>query len=119
MRSAPKLKCSLKSVIYTTRRGRYWIASAGLTAQTILVGLDTYSKYPMPDNVKDELVEKTNLTEAQVGEYSGRRKEIKPVTISTYQTIIYRKHATDRNSAPGQIDCAGRGCGCRPPYYQG
>jgi DNA excision repair protein ERCC-3 len=39
----------------------------------------------------NELVEKTNLTEEQVGEYSGQRKEIKPVTISTYQTITYRK----------------------------
>ena len=42
----------------------------------------------------DELVEKTSLTEEQVGEYSGQRKEIKPVTISTYQTVTYRKRGT-------------------------
>jgi DNA excision repair protein ERCC-3 len=42
----------------------------------------------------DELVEKTNLIKEQVGEYSGQRKEIKPVTISTYQTITYRKRGT-------------------------
>ncbi len=42
----------------------------------------------------NELVEKTNLTEEQVGEYSGQRKEIKPVTISTYQTVTYRKRGT-------------------------
>ena len=31
----------------------------------------------------DELLDKTTLTEEQVGEYSGQRKEIRPITIST------------------------------------
>jgi len=39
----------------------------------------------------DELLDKTTLTEDQVGEYTGLRKEIRPVTISTYQTMTYRK----------------------------
>ncbi len=42
----------------------------------------------------DELLDKTTLTEDQVGEYSGLRKEIRPVTISTYQTMSYRKRGT-------------------------
>jgi len=46
----------------------------------------------------DELLDKTTLTEEQVGEYSGRRKEIRPVTISTYQTMTYRKRGTKTNS---------------------
>ncbi|MCA9977374.1 MAG: helicase-associated domain-containing protein, partial [Anaerolineales bacterium] len=32
----------------------------------------------------DELLDKTTLTPEQVGEYSGQRKEIRPITISTY-----------------------------------
>jgi len=42
----------------------------------------------------DELLDKTTLTEDQIGEYTGRRKEIRPVTISTYQTMTYRKRGT-------------------------
>ena len=40
---------------------------------------------------KKELLDKTTLTEEEVGEYSGDSKEIKPVTIATYQVLTYRK----------------------------
>lgn len=36
---------------------------------------------------KDELVRRTSLTEDEIGEYSGERKEIRPVTIATYQVV--------------------------------
>ena len=39
---------------------------------------------------KDELLDKTSLTEDMIGEYSGDRKEIKPVTIATYQILTWR-----------------------------
>jgi len=42
----------------------------------------------------DELLDKTTLTRKQIGEYTGERKEIRPVTISTYQTMTYRKRGT-------------------------
>jgi DNA excision repair protein ERCC-3 len=38
-----------------------------------------------------ELLDKTTLTAEEVGEYSGLVKEIKPVTISTYQILTYRR----------------------------
>jgi DNA excision repair protein ERCC-3 len=38
-----------------------------------------------------ELVDKTSLTEDLVGEYSGLQKDIRPVTVSTYQILTYRK----------------------------
>ncbi len=38
----------------------------------------------------DELLDKTNLTRDQIGEYSGETKEIKPVTIATYQVLTWR-----------------------------
>ncbi|MGO1948916.1 MAG: DNA repair helicase XPB [Mycobacteriaceae bacterium] len=39
---------------------------------------------------KDELVRRTTLTEDEIGEYSGERKEIRPVTIATYQVVTRR-----------------------------
>jgi DNA excision repair protein ERCC-3 len=39
---------------------------------------------------KRELVARTSLTEEEIGEYSGERKEIRPVTIATYQVLTRR-----------------------------
>lgn len=36
---------------------------------------------------RDELIRRTSLTEEEIGEYSGEKKEIRPVTIATYQVI--------------------------------
>jgi DNA excision repair protein ERCC-3 len=46
-----------------------------------------------------ELIDKTSLTEAEVGEYSGLQKDIRPVTVSTYQIITYRKRGTKGEDA--------------------
>ncbi len=42
-----------------------------------------------------ELLDKTTLTADQIGEYTGMEKEIRPVTIATYQIITYRKRRSD------------------------
>jgi DNA excision repair protein ERCC-3 len=36
---------------------------------------------------KRELIARTSLTEEEIGEYSGEKKEVRPVTIATYQVI--------------------------------
>jgi DNA excision repair protein ERCC-3 len=36
---------------------------------------------------KRELIARTSLTEEEIGEYSGEKKEIRPVTIATYQVV--------------------------------
>jgi DNA excision repair protein ERCC-3 len=41
-----------------------------------------------------ELVDKTSLGAESVGEYSGLQKDIRPVTVSTYQILTYRKRDT-------------------------
>tara|TARA_B100000315_G_scaffold256655_1_gene303108 strand:+ start:894 stop:1826 length:933 start_codon:yes stop_codon:yes gene_type:complete len=41
---------------------------------------------------KAELLDKTTLEEEQIGEYSGERKEIRPVTIATYNILTYRRN---------------------------
>jgi DNA excision repair protein ERCC-3 len=38
-----------------------------------------------------ELIDKTHLTSDQVGAYMGSRKEIKPVTVATYQILTWRR----------------------------
>ena len=40
---------------------------------------------------KDELLRRTSLTADEIGEYSGAVKEIRPVTIATYQVMTTRR----------------------------
>jgi DNA excision repair protein ERCC-3 len=44
---------------------------------------------------KREILDKTDIPESAVGEYSGETKDIRPVTIATYQILTYRKKKTD------------------------
>ncbi len=44
---------------------------------------------------KRELLAKTTLREDEIGEYSGEVKEVRPVTIATYQIMIYRQGDSD------------------------
>lgn len=39
----------------------------------------------------DELLDKTTLTKDDIAEYTGENKQIKPVTVATYQVLTYRK----------------------------
>jgi DNA excision repair protein ERCC-3 len=41
---------------------------------------------------RDELLKRTTLTEEEIGEYSGSKKEIRPVTIATYQVMTKKKN---------------------------
>jgi len=38
----------------------------------------------------DELLDKTTLTADQIGEYTGDKKIIRPVTVATYQVLVWR-----------------------------
>ena len=40
---------------------------------------------------KTELLKRTTLTEDEIGEYSGSKKEVRPVTIATYQVLTTKK----------------------------
>lgn len=48
----------------------------------------------------DELLDKTTLTPDDIGEYSGLRKQIRPVTVCTYQVLTYSKRGAD-----GETEC--------------
>lgn len=41
---------------------------------------------------RDELLRRTSLTEEEIGEYSGAAKEVRPVTIATYQVLTTKRH---------------------------
>jgi DNA excision repair protein ERCC-3 len=40
---------------------------------------------------RDELIRRTTLTADEIGEYSGIKKQIRPVTVATYQVITTRR----------------------------
>ncbi len=44
---------------------------------------------------KQELLDKTTIPEECIGEYSGEVKEIKPVTLTTYQIMTHRNKKTE------------------------
>ena len=56
----------------------------------------------------DELLDKTNIPGDQIGEYTGLLKEIRPITVSTYQIITYHKRkgrkALDENNPVDEME---------------
>jgi DNA excision repair protein ERCC-3 len=46
---------------------------------------------------KRELLERTSLTENEIGEYSGSVKEVKPVTIATYSIVTAKRQGEFRH----------------------
>lgn len=44
---------------------------------------------------KNEILDKTDIPEDRIGEYTGESKLVKPVTIATYQILTYRRKKTD------------------------
>ena len=62
-------------------------AMARAQATTLILVTNTVSARQW----KDELVRRTSLTEDEIGEYSGAVKEIRPVTIATYQVLTLRR----------------------------
>lgn len=49
-----------------------------------------------------ELIDKTTLTAAEIGEYTGERKEIRPVTIATYQILTHRAGKSSNPDGEGE-----------------
>ncbi len=62
-------------------------AMARAQATTLILVTNTVSARQW----KSELIRRTSLTEDEIGEYSGAKKEIKPVTIATYQVLTMRR----------------------------
>lgn len=46
----------------------------------------------------NEILDKTTITPDQIGEYTGERKEIRPITVTTYQVITYRPFTVNKET---------------------
>jgi DNA excision repair protein ERCC-3 len=46
-----------------------------------------------------EIIDKTDIPPEMIGEYTGDRKEICPITVSTYQILTYRRPNTKEHAA--------------------
>jgi len=62
-------------------------AMAKIGAQTLILVTNTVAARQW----KRELLDRTSLRAEEIGEYSGERKDIRPVTIATYQVLITRR----------------------------
>ncbi|WP_331272459.1 DNA repair helicase XPB [Motilibacter aurantiacus] len=62
-------------------------AMAKAKATTLILVTNTVSARQW----RSELLKRTSLTEDEIGEYSGSRKEIRPVTIATYQVLTTKR----------------------------
>ncbi|MCD1268889.1 DEAD/DEAH box helicase family protein [Microbacterium sp. MEC084] len=67
------------------------LVGAGAMAATRTTTLILVTNTVSARQWRDELLKRTSLTPEEIGEYSGQTKEIKPVTIATYQILTARR----------------------------
>ncbi|WP_062439636.1 DNA repair helicase XPB [Herbidospora daliensis] len=68
-------------------------AMAHAQATTLILVTNTVSVHQW----KTELIKRTSLTEDEIGEYTGTKKEIRPVTIATYQVMTAKRGGVYRH----------------------
>ena len=59
---------------------------------------------------RTELLDKTSLRAEDIGEYTGQTKEIRPITLSTYQILVYRKRQGGEGWPTIRSTCRWRAC---------
>ncbi|MBP2437231.1 DNA repair helicase XPB [Microbacterium amylolyticum] len=67
------------------------LVGAGAMATTKTTTLILVTNTVSARQWRDELLKRTSLTAEEIGEYSGQIKEIKPVTIATYQILTSKR----------------------------
>ncbi|MEV8239435.1 DNA repair helicase XPB [Microbacterium testaceum] len=67
------------------------LVGAGAMADTRTTTLILVTNTVSARQWRDELLRRTTLTPDEIGEYSGQVKEIKPVTIATYQILTAKR----------------------------
>ncbi|SDP00246.1 DNA excision repair protein ERCC-3 [Microbacterium sp. ru370.1] len=67
------------------------LVGAGAMADTRTTTLILVTNTVSARQWRDELLRRTTLTPEEIGEYSGQVKEIKPVTIATYQILTAKR----------------------------
>ena len=77
-------------VVLPCGAGKTLVGAAAMTTSsttTLILVTNTVSARQW----KDELLRRTSLTEDEIGEYSGAVKEVRPVTIATYQVLTLKR----------------------------
>jgi DNA excision repair protein ERCC-3 len=67
------------------------LVGAGAMADTRTTTLILVTNTVSARQWRDELLRRTTLTPEEIGEYSGQVKEVKPVTIATYQILTAKR----------------------------
>jgi DNA excision repair protein ERCC-3 len=67
------------------------VVGAGVMARTRRTTLILVTNTVSARQWRDELLARTTLTADEIGEYSGAHKEIRPVTIATYQVLTMKR----------------------------
>ncbi|MDF2665024.1 MAG: xpbC [Microbacterium sp.] len=67
------------------------LVGAGAMAETRTTTLILVTNTVSARQWRDELLRRTSLTPDEIGEYSGQVKEVKPVTIATYQILTAKR----------------------------
>ncbi len=67
------------------------LVGAGVMARSSTTTLILVTHTVSARQWREELLRRTTLTDDEIGEYSGARKEIRPVTIATYQVLTTRR----------------------------
>jgi DNA excision repair protein ERCC-3 len=67
------------------------LVGAGAMAATKTTTLILVTNTVSARQWRDELLKRTSLTPEEIGEYSGQAKEIRPVTIATYQILTAKR----------------------------
>lgn len=67
------------------------LVGAGTMAESSTTTLILVTNTVSARQWRDELLRRTSLTPQEIGEYSGSTKEVKPVTIATYQVMTTKR----------------------------
>ncbi|MEP7764563.1 DNA repair helicase XPB [Sanguibacter sp. 25GB23B1] len=67
------------------------IVGAGAMAKSSTTTLILVTNTVSARQWRDELLRRTTLTDEEIGEYSGARKDVRPVTIATYQVLTTKR----------------------------
>lgn len=73
------------------------LVAAGAMARSATTTLVLVTSTVAARQWRDELLARTTLTEEEIGEYSGARKDVRPVTIATYQVLTTRRQGSYTN----------------------
>ena len=86
------------------------LVGAGAMAQAQATTLILVTNTVAARQWRDELLARTSLTDDEIGEYSGQRKQIRPVTIATYQVLTTKRKGVYTHLDPARR--AGLGAHC-------